>query len=127
MHWSPYFKHIKDGWEHRHEENVLFLFYEELTADLASSLKKLSEFLGKPLKDEDLPQLIDHLNIKNFKENTAVNGKDLIDVKVLSSDAQGFVRTGSTVKNTELTPEMAARIEVWVEENLKDTDFRFHC
>lgn len=125
VHWSPYFEHIKDGWKHRHDENVLFLFYEDLTADLKGSLRKLSRFLGKPLKDEDFSKLLDHLSITNFKNNVAVNGKDLIDVKVLAQGAQGFVRIGSSEKNWEITNEMAAKIDHWIEENLKDSDFRF--
>jgi hypothetical protein len=92
---------------------------------LEGSLRELSRFLGKPLKDEDLPKLLDHLNIKNFKNNPAINGKNLIDVKILSSEAQGFVRLGSTEKNNELTTEMAEKIDKWIEENLRDTDFRF--
>lgn len=92
---------------------------------MEGSLRQLSRFLEKPLKDEDLPNLLDHLSIKNFKTNPAINGKDLIDVKILEKGAQGFVRLGSTEKNGELTPEMAARVDRWVEENLKDSDFRF--
>ena len=65
------------------------------------------------------------MNIKNFKNNLAVNGKDLIDVKVLEKGAQGFVRLGSSAKNSEMTTEMSERIDTWIEENLKDTDFRF--
>ena len=61
--WSPYFEHIKD------------LFYEDLTADLKSSLMQLSRFQGKPLKDENFTNLLDHLSIKNFKTNPAVNKK----------------------------------------------------
>lgn len=125
VHWSPYFEHIKNGWSHRHDENVLFLFYEDLMADLKGSLRQLAHFLGKPLKDEDLPKLLDHLSIKNFKNNPAINGKDLIDVKILAKGAQGFVRLGSVEKNCELTSEMAARIDEWMEEQLKDSDFRF--
>lgn len=92
---------------------------------MEGSLRQLSEFLGKPLKGDDLPKLLDHLNIKNFKNNPAVNGKDLIDVKVLAEGAQGFVRLGSTEKNSELTTEMAEKIDKWINENLKDSDFRF--
>lgn len=28
--WSPYWEHIKEGWAHRNESNVLFMFYEEM-------------------------------------------------------------------------------------------------
>jgi hypothetical protein len=92
---------------------------------LEGSLRQLSRFLGKPLNDEDLPNLLDHLSITNFKTNPAINGKDLIDVKILEKGAQGFVRLGSTEKNCELTPEMGERIDRWVEESLADSDFRF--
>lgn len=125
VHWSPYFEHIKDGWNHRHEPNVLFLFYEDLLKDLKGSLRKLAQFLGKPLADADLPKLLNHLNIKNFQNNPAINCHDLIDVKILTKDAQGFIRNGNIEKNCELTSEMAELIDRWMEENLKDTDLRF--
>lgn len=125
VHWSPYFEHIKDGWNRRNEENVLFLFYEDLLSDLKGSLKELSDFLGKPLQDADYPKLLDHLHIKNFKNNPSINCKNLEDVKILSKDAQGFVRNGSVEKNTELSSKMIQQMDKWIEENLKDTDFRF--
>lgn len=28
--WCPYWIHIKEGWERRHEKNMLFLFYEDM-------------------------------------------------------------------------------------------------
>lgn len=93
---------------------------------MEGSLRQLSRFLGKPLKDADLPKLMDHLSIENFKNNPAINGKDLIDVKILEKGAQGFVRLGSSEKNSELTPDMIERIDRWVEDNLKDSDFKFH-
>ena len=88
-------------------------------------MRQLSCFLGKPLKDEDIPKLLDHLSISNFKNNPAINGKDLIDVKILSKEAQGFVRLGASEKNCEMTTEMKNRIDKWIDENLKDSDFKF--
>jgi hypothetical protein len=125
VHWSPFFEHIKDGWSHRNDENVLFLHYEDLLSDLSGSLKKLAIFLGKPLKDDDMPKLLDHLSIRNFKNNPAVNCENLVDVKILSKDAQGFVRNGSEKKNLELSEEMTRKIEKWIEANLSDSDFKF--
>lgn len=28
--YAPYTEHVKEGWEHRHDANVLFLFYEQM-------------------------------------------------------------------------------------------------
>lgn len=104
---------------------MLFLHYEDLLSDLSGSLKKLAIFLGKPLKDDDMPKLLDHLSIRNFKNNPAVNCENLVDVKILSKDAQGFVRNGSEKKNLELSEEMTRKIEKWIEANLSDSDFKF--
>ncbi|KAG5673429.1 hypothetical protein PVAND_003477 [Polypedilum vanderplanki] len=125
LHWSPFIEHIKDGWSHRHDENVLFLFYEDLISDLRGSLIKLADFLGKPLKDEDLPKLLDHLHIKNFKNNPSINCQNLVDVKILANNAASFIRNGSTAKNSEMTVEMIQEIDEWINDKLRDSDFRF--
>ena len=90
---------------------MLFLHYEDLLSDLPASLKKLAEFLGKALKDDDMPKLLDHLNIKNFRNNPALNCQDLVDLKLLSRDAQGFIRNGCEKKNLELSEEMIRKID----------------
>jgi hypothetical protein len=116
---------LKDGWSHRNDENVLFMFYEDLILNLPEQLKKLSTFLNKPINDDDLPKLMDHLHIKNFKNNPSINCRNLIDVKILSSNAQSFIRNGNISKNSELTKEMSHKIDKWMEKNLKDTDIKF--
>lgn len=30
-HWTPFFDHLKEAWDKRHNPNMLFLFYEELS------------------------------------------------------------------------------------------------
>lgn len=104
---------------------MLFLHYEDLLSDLKSSLIKLANFLGKPLKDDDMPKLLDHLSIKNFKNNPALNCQNLVDVKILSKDAQGFVRNGSEKTNLELSEDMIQKIDKWIEANLSGSDFKF--
>lgn len=64
-----------NGWENHHRENVHFMFYEDSKFDLASALKSLADFLGHPLKDEDLPRLMEHLSFENTKKNPAINMK----------------------------------------------------
>ncbi|KAJ8957747.1 hypothetical protein NQ318_017645 [Aromia moschata] len=38
--YTPYWDHVKQGWEHRGEENYCFLFYEDMVKDLRSSIEK---------------------------------------------------------------------------------------
>jgi len=120
--WSPYFEHIKDGWSRRNDKNVLFLFYENLVMDLEGSLKKLAKFLERPLSDDDLPGLMNHLNIMNFKNNMAVNKEELNEVSQVKID---FIRRGKVGGNPEITPEIAEKIDVWTEQQLSGTDLKF--
>lgn len=36
--WSPYWEHIKEGYAHRHEPNVLFMYYEDMNKVSSSSI-----------------------------------------------------------------------------------------
>lgn len=119
--WGPYWKHILDGWRHRNDENVLFMFYEDSQLDMEKALRKLSNFLGKPLKDEDLPKLMDHLHIENVRKNPTINFK----FNDAPTSAVDFVRQGKVGGNPEMTDEVARKIDEWTKKNLGDFDFKF--
>jgi hypothetical protein len=126
--WSPYWAHIKEGWAHRHDDNVLFLFYEEMNKDFPDTIRKVAKFLGKAMSEDQIEKLADWLHIKNFKNNEMVNGKQLEEIRILNSNVQGFVRNGKTGGNaSELTDDIKRRIKLWTEKNLQETDFRFPC
>lgn len=117
--YAPYFEHIKQGWTRRNDENVLFLFYEDLRRDLKGSLKILSEFLGKTLQDNDLTELQDHLDIKNFKVNPAINGKDYSLIRMFSENGS-FIRHGQSGELSKYSGEAIKKFEKWIEVNLRD-------
>lgn len=43
---ASYFHHFLSWWEHRNDENVLWLFFEELTESLSERVKRIAEFMG---------------------------------------------------------------------------------
>jgi len=117
---GPYWKHTLDGWNNRHRENVYFVFYEELKFDQESALKKLANFLGHPLNDEDMPKLMDHISFERFKANNAINVMQLSDNKLVS-----LVRRGKVGGNPEMTEEMSRKFDQWAERNMAGTDLQF--
>lgn len=124
----PYWAHLKEGWESRHQPNVLFMFYEDMVRDLRTTIRKVAAFLGKTLSDPDIERLHTYLSIENFKHNPSVNQCEMKAVKILSSKEQSFVRNGkSTVHGwqTEYTPAIIERVERWMERHLAETDMRF--
>lgn len=124
MVFGSYFNHIKSAWNRRHDPNFLFLFYEELITNLPASIKKMAWFLDRPLLDEDIPNLLNHLNIENFRNNQAVNLQFLMDAKLYGQN-ESFIRNGKIGGNPEMTEEIAAIIDEWTKENLKETDLIF--
>lgn len=118
----PYFEHVKAGWNSQSNKNVLFLFYENLKKDLEGSLKNLANFLNKPLDDQDLPQLLDHLRIENCRKNDALNGKDLIDLKIFSPTAESFIREGNSRAHSE---KVKPNLSDWIEENIENLPFEY--
>lgn len=121
---GPYWEHVLNAWSHRNDENVFFIFYENLKVETEQTLRKLADFLEKPISDDDLPKLLDHLEFKNFKSNPSVNYR----INDIHSENGGLVRRGEIGGNPEMTAEIAKKFDDWISENLKDSDLRFpHC
>lgn len=97
------------------------MFYENSKLDMENTLRKLSEFLGKPLKDEDLPKLMEHLQFENVKKNPSINFK----FEATNSSKQEFVRRGKVGGNPEITKEVSKKIEEWSKTNLGASDLKF--
>ncbi|KAJ8722509.1 hypothetical protein PYW07_003689 [Mythimna separata] len=122
---TPFFEHVKDAWEKRDDPNMLFLFYEDLSKDLPASIRRVADFFGKQLNEEQMNRLCDHLSIENFKNNTSVNFEDLRDSGVLAND-ETFIRKGKSGGWRDYFDyEMTQQAERWIEDNLRDTDLRF--
>lgn len=119
--WGPYWKHVLDGWSHQHDENVHFMFYETSMLEMESSLKDLASFLGHPLKDEDLPALMNHLQFDNVKKNAAIN----MPINADASKNAAFVRRGKVGGNPEMTKEMSKKFDDWSKKNLEKSDLKF--
>ena len=54
---DDYWSFLLSWWERRHEDDVLFLFFEDMKQDLASTVEDVAAFAGIPL-DDDLRQIV---------------------------------------------------------------------
>ncbi|KAK9504690.1 hypothetical protein O3M35_010962 [Rhynocoris fuscipes] len=122
--YSPYWEHIKEGWERRHEKNVLFLFYEDLVNDLPNNIKKVAAFLNKSINDEQLDRLVKHLHIDNFRKVVKVHKNIEMD-GAINTRGQGFIRKGKVGGNPEFTAELLEKADKWIAENLSKTGIHF--
>ncbi|XP_034942219.1 sulfotransferase 1E1-like [Chelonus insularis] len=124
--WSPYWEHLKEAWAQRNHPNFLFMFYEEMQQNFFEAIQKVSKFLGKSYKKKDIQNLMEYLDIKNFRNNPMVNSSELRDCHIIT--AGSFVRNGqSGVWSDTFTLKLEAKADAWINENLKNTDLIFPC
>ncbi|CAK1545183.1 unnamed protein product [Leptosia nina] len=124
-HWTPYFDHLKEAWEQRHNANMLFLFYEELSKDLSASIRRVADFFGKTFSDEQIKRLCDHLSIESFKNNNSVNYDVMKELGIMVGKKE-FIRKGKAGGWRDyFDEEMTAQADQWIKDNLRDTDLRF--
>ncbi|XP_053567804.1 sulfotransferase 6B1 [Bombina bombina] len=69
--WGSYFDHAVAWNKHIDDENILLLTFEEMKEDYTSKLKKISEFFGLSLTDDQLNTVENATSFKSMKENSS--------------------------------------------------------
>jgi hypothetical protein len=77
-------KHILAFWEQRKDENVLALSYENMKADLSSTIERVAEFIGIEL-DEELKQIVLKQSDIKFMQEHKVQFEDHLIRKARSA------------------------------------------
>lgn len=122
---SPFFPHLIDAWDRRHHPNMYFVFYEDLKQDLPGQIRKIAQFLGKPLADEQIAKLSEHLRFDNFAKNESVNMEFAKEIGSMNNTGH-FIRKGKTGDwKNHFSPDLNRRIDEWIAANLAKTDLRF--
>ena len=98
------------------DSNVLFMCYEQMKADLHSSIRTVATFLGHDIDDAMVNKIAEQCSFSAMKKNDAVNKSSMI---VYKGD---FIRKGvvGDWKN-HLTAEQSDRIDTLVAEKTAGT------
>ena len=123
--YSSYFDYAKELWARRNHPNVCLLFYEEMKKDLATNVRKLANFLGKELTNENMDALVNHLSFREMKNNKAVNRKGKA-AKHFFNEGGDFIRKGKVGDwKNYLTEKMNKRMDEAIEKYLKPIGLEF--
>ncbi|XP_001603070.1 sulfotransferase 1E1 [Nasonia vitripennis] len=123
--WSPYWEHLKEAWANRKNENLLFLFYEELQQNLPDVITRVSNFFGKSYTSDQIAKLKSHLNIQNFRNNPMINSQELKDCGIIKQGSE-FIRKGVNGGWRDYFDEkLEVEADEWIRSNLADTNLEF--
>ncbi|XP_077996013.1 sulfotransferase 1B1-like [Glandiceps talaboti] len=85
--------HVLDWWKRRHQQNVLFLKYEEVKKDLRATVETVADFLGKKLSPEVLAKIAEFSTFDKMK-NDPMARDDVTSRDAYGSKESMFVRKG---------------------------------
>jgi hypothetical protein len=75
--------------------NIITFILLLCTQNLQTTINKVAKFLQhEPLDDEQVSMLANHLDIKNFRNNSAVNFDLLRNIGLLNEGEESFIRKG---------------------------------
>ena len=72
------------------EVNILFVLYLK---DLPAVIRKLADFLKKPITEAQVEKLANHLDFANFEHNENVNQNPAKKIGAVTEDGK-FIRKG---------------------------------
>lgn len=125
--YGPYWKHILEFWERRHEENILIVSYEEMKKDSIGVIKRVASFLGKSYTDAEIEGISSHCSYSEMKKNPSTNIGLHADAQgVLNDSISPFMRKGEVGDwKNYLTDEMNQQMDKYTQEHFSGTGLEF--
>lgn len=126
VHYGSWFRHVRAWWQRRDDPNVLFLYYEELAADLPGCLRRISAFCGLEVDPERWPDILERCSFGYMKRH-----ESQFDPLTAMLYEHGFqpnthLRQGQAGAWSEkLSPQQARRFDKTFIKRLGDTDLAF--
>ncbi|XP_017271691.1 sulfotransferase 2B1-like isoform X1 [Kryptolebias marmoratus] len=123
---GTWFDHVKSWLSVDERQRILHISYEELTEqDLKDAVRKIAQFLEKPLDAEAIERIAHRCLFKNMKKNKMSN-YSLVPLDIMDQTKSEFFRKGvvGDWKN-QLTVAEAEYFDAVYKEKMKDVKYTF--
>ena len=71
--YGNHYDHTLGYWQHRHDDNLFIVFYEDIIAKPEHIIRKLADFLGCKLSEECVDRIVQAIRFDVMKENPMTN------------------------------------------------------
>ncbi|GAB6024010.1 hypothetical protein CHUAL_008736 [Chamberlinius hualienensis] len=124
--YSSFARNVLSYWNRRHQENILFLFYEELQNNLKSSVIKIMKYLEKDLTDDQINRIVEHASFENMKKNPMANYSHGGAAIKMPDSKTDFLRKGKTGDwRNYFNDETNKKVDDYVEKHFKGSGIVF--
>ncbi|KAL7048756.1 hypothetical protein ACKWTF_003479 [Chironomus riparius] len=97
--YAPYRQSVQNYLNLPNYENIMYITYEGMCADLDGTILNIAKFLRKSISIENRQKLKEHLRFDNMKKNGATNNKSVLtNIQEFTDgkegDSENFIRKG---------------------------------
>lgn len=120
--YGPIWKHYNEIWEHRNDENILILSYEDFHKDIKGNIMKIAKFLGKSLTNNEIENIAEHCSFHSMSKNPTVNYQHWDDLGIRNKNESKFMRKGQVGDwKNYLSSDMNEDMNSWIADHFKDS------
>ncbi|XP_074003644.1 uncharacterized protein [Numenius arquata] len=91
--YGSWYEHVRGWWEKKHENQLLYLFYEDMKKDPRQEVQKILRFLGKEMAEGTVERILHHTSFQEMKKNPAANYKTM-PTALMDHSLSPFLRKG---------------------------------
>ena len=124
---GDFFDHVIPWWTNRERDGTLCVRYEDMKRDHEGGVRRIAEYLGKELTDDQVLSIVEHTGFSAMKGRKGIKQGGHGDDKVApKEDDNAFLRKGQIGGwRDTLTDEQSKYIDSRHEQMLADIDLKF--
>jgi hypothetical protein len=125
MYWLPWPEHLVGWWQWAQErKNLLFVHYEEMTANFPEVLDRVAEFLGYRLTADEKKRIGEKCSFQYMKANEEVF--EMAPPNMFSVISGQFLASGKANRQHDVTPTIRLRILDYCRQSLVGHNYPAH-